>query len=118
MSVTGDIHHIFPKAYLQANGYNDKNLYNQVANYAYLDTNVNISVGKKGPNEYFSEALAGCEKKQTIGNITEESEFWENLDANCIPREIINMTYTDYLDFLKLRRTLMANKIRKYYESL
>ena len=118
VSVTGDVHHIFPKAYLQANGYNDKNIYNQVANYAYLDTNVNISVGKKGPKEYFSEALAGCEKKQTIGNITEESEFWENLDANCIPREILNMTYIDYLDFLKLRRMLMANKIRKYYESL
>lgn len=118
VAVTGDVHHIFPKAYLQANGYNDKNLYNQVANYAYLDTGVNISVGKKEPKEYFSEALAGCGGTQTIGTITDEEEFWSNLDANCIPREVVNMTYADYTVFLQKRRIMMAHKIRDYYQSL
>ena len=118
VAVAGDIHHIFPKKYLQENGYNDKNLYNQVANYAYLDTGVNISVGKKEPREYFSKALAGCSGEQTVGTITNEAEFWENLDTNCIPRNVVNMTYADYEDFLRTRRLLMAKKIRKYYEAL
>ena len=118
VAVTGDVHHIFPKKYLQDNGYNDKNFYNQVANYAYLDTGVNISVGKKEPKEDFSEALVGCGGAQTIGTITNEAEFWANLDANCIPHEVVNMTYADYMEFLKRRRVMMAKKIRKYYESL
>ena len=118
VNVTGDVHHIFPKKYLQDNGYNDKNFYNQVANYAYLDTCVNISVGKKEPKNYFSDALAGCSGSQTIGTITNVAEFWENLDANCIPHEVINMTYADYTVFLKQRRAMMAQKIRKYYEAL
>ena len=116
--VTGDVHHIFPKKYLQDNGFNDKNYYNQVANYAYLDTGVNIAVGKKEPGEYFSEALQGCSGSQTIGTITDVNEFWKNLDANCIPHDVVNMTYADYLEFLKQRRLLMAKKIRKYYEML
>ena len=106
----------FPKKYLQDNGFNDKNFYNQVANYAYLDTGVNISVGKKEPKEYFSEVLAGCSGSQKIGTIVNEAEFWANLDANCIPHEIV--TYADYTEFLKKRRVMMAQKIRKYYESL
>ena len=47
VAVTGDVHHIFPKEYLRQNGYEDKSKYNQVANYTYLDTGVNISIGKK-----------------------------------------------------------------------
>ena len=119
VSITGDVHHIFPKKYLQNNGLNDKNLYNQVANYAYLDTGVNISVGKKEPKVYFSEALSGCKGlPQTIGTIVDEAEFWKNLEINCIPREIVNMTYENYKDFLQNRRVMMAAKIKKYYYSL
>lgn len=119
VAVTGDVHHIFPKKYLQENGFNDKNLYNQVANYAYLDTGVNISIGKKEPKDYFSCALSGCKgEAQTVGTITDESEFWANLETNCIPHDVVSMTYADYTDFLKQRREMMAKKIRKYYESL
>ena len=96
----------------------DKNFYNQVANYAYLDTGVNISIGKKEPKEYFSEALTGCSGTQTVGTINDETELWANLEANCIPHEVVNMTYVDYMDFLRRRRTMMAQKIRKYYDML
>ena len=118
VAVTGDVHHIFPKKYLQDNGYNDKNLYNQVANYAYLDTVVNIAVGKKEPKEYFSEAFEGCDGNQTIGTITNKDDLWEILATNCIPQEVVNMTYENYMDFLRKRRVLMAQKIRDYYEAL
>ncbi len=118
VAVTGDVHHIFPKKYLQDHGYNDKNFYNQVANYTYLDTVVNIAIGKKEPKEYFSEALKGCDGNQTIGTITDKADFWENLSTNCIPREVVNMTYENYVDFLKKRRVMMAQKIHNYYKAL
>ena len=119
VNVMGDVHHIFPKKYLQDNGFNDKNFYNQVANYAYLDTGVNISIGKKEPKDYFSGALSGCKDgPQVVGTIIDENDFWANLDENCIPHEIVNMTYANYVEFLKKRRILMAQKIRRYYEAL
>ncbi|WP_026765532.1 GmrSD restriction endonuclease domain-containing protein [Selenomonas ruminantium] len=119
ITVAGDVHHIFPKEYLKQNGYNDKSLYNQVANYTYLDTTVNIAVGKKAPSDYFNQALSQCgTDKLTCGTIAEESVFWENLDANCIPHRITTMTSSDYPEFLKERRVLMAKKIRDYYEKL
>lgn len=119
ITIAGDVHHIFPKEYLKKSGYDDKAIYNQVANYTYLDTVVNIAIGKKAPDDYFSQALAQCgTEKMEIGTITNENIFWKNLDENSIPREIVKMTAKNYADFLKLRRTLMAKKIRQYYDSL
>lgn len=119
VSVAGDVHHIFPKEYLKKNGFADRSLYNQVANYTFLDTTVNISIGKKAPNDYFSAALAQCkEGKMVIGTITDEKEFWSNLTVNCIPHTIINMTATDYPAFLAERRKQMARRIKDYYYAL
>ena len=114
----GDVHHIFPREYLKKHGI-DRYAYNQVANYAYLDTGVNISIGAKAPNDYFSVALQQCKTGvMKIGTITDEQEFWDNLQANCIPREIVNMTVSDYQQFLHARRVMMAKKIKEYYYSL
>lgn len=118
IEIAGDVHHIFPKEYLKANGY-EKNLYNQEGNYAYLDTQVNKSIGKKAPCEYFAEALKQCETKEvTCGSITNLNELKENLKMNCIPFEVCNMNHSDYTSFLEQRRRLMAEKIKKYYYSL
>ena len=115
----GDVHHIFPKEYLKKSGITDKSAYNQVANYAYLDTGVNISISDKAPSDYFSIALHQCETKEMrIGTITNDAEFWENLSENCIPAEIIHMTAADYQQFLQERRAMMAMKIKEYYYSL
>lgn len=111
ISVQGDVHHIFPKEYLRDNGIKDKSIYNQVANYAYLDKAVNISIGKKAPNEYFSEAKRQCLTGEiTVGTIVDDKSYQENLKINCIPNGIESMTYSDYQDFLKERRKLMAKK--------
>lgn len=118
IEIAGDVHHIFPKEYLRANGY-EKNKYNQDANYAYLDTQVNKSIGKKSPCEYFGEALKQCETKQmTCGSITDLNVLKENLKMNCIPFDVCSMTHDDYEDFLIQRRKLMALKIKQYYYSL
>ncbi len=118
IDISGDVHHIFPKEYLKSNGFS-KNLYNQDANYAYLDTQVNKSIGKKAPCEYFAEAFKQCETKEiTCGSITDIDILKANLSANCIPIEACNMTYADYESFLEKRRELMAKKIKDFYYSL
>ncbi len=118
IDISGDVHHIFPKEYLKSNGFS-KNLYNQDANYAYLDTQVNKSIGKKAPCEYFAEAFKQCETKEiTCGSITDIDILKANLSANCIPIEACNMTYADYESFLEKRRELMAKKIKHFYYSL
>lgn len=117
--VMGDVHHIFPKEYLKKNGYNDRSQYNQVANYAYLDTVVNILIGDKAPNDYFSVAFNQCETGNIlIGTITDKVKLKENLSVNCIPDSIVEMTAADYPEFLKQRRLMMAKKIKNYYNSL
>jgi len=114
----GDVHHIFPKKYLVENGF-DRTQYNQTANYAYLDTPVNISIGKKAPKDYFSVALAQCgQETAESGSILNEKDLRANLALNCIPEDIFEMDYTRYDEFLAKRRSLMAQKIRKYYENL
>jgi hypothetical protein len=116
---TGDVHHIFPKEYLKKEGITEKARYNQVANYVYLDTNVNISIGMKSPSEYFKAALEQCSNgKPAVGTIVDEESFWENLKVNCIPENIINMSSKDYSEFLQRRRAFMAKKIKDYYNSL
>lgn len=118
IEVSGDVHHIFPKEYLKSNGFS-KNLYNQDANYAYLDTQVNKSIGEKAPCEYLAEALKQCETKNiTCGSITDIDVLKTNLAINCVPFEACKMTNNDYEDFLEKRRSLMAKKIKNYYYSL
>lgn len=114
----GDVHHIFPKQYLKDNGF-EKNQYNQEANYAYLDRPVNVSIGKQAPIDYFRVAREQCETKTVkCGSITDIEELKHNLEANCVPEEVLDMDHTRYAEFLEKRRTLMAEKIRKYYYSL
>jgi len=118
IETAGDVHHIFPKEYLKNKGVG-RNLYNQNANYAYLDTQVNKSIGMKAPNEYFGQAIEQC-RTQIVkcGSITDAEMLKQNMAANCIPIEICEMDYTDYETFLVNRRKLMAKKIKDYYYSL
>lgn len=118
INLGGDVHHVFPKQYLINNHY-AKNQYNQDGNYAYLDRPVNESIGKKAPKEYFNIALKQCQTKiAECGSIIDEAQLQKNLLDNCIPEGVFNMSHEDYSTFLEQRRFLMAQKIKKYYESL
>lgn len=115
----GDIHHIFPKAYLRKAVDAPQRLYNQVANYTYLEKRINIAIGEKRPGEYFSQARDAIKSGVGyFGDIADENALFSNLEANCIPEGIFEMGAEDYEDFLAQRRVLMAQKIRNYYESL
>jgi hypothetical protein len=119
MVVIGDVHHIFPKQYLIKHGLDSKSKYNQIANYTYLDTQVNKSVSDEAPNSYFKKAFSQCETKIiSYGNIIDEEVMRQNLKQNCIPEKIVEMTADDYESFLVERRKLMAQKIKKYYYKL
>ncbi|MBR5238772.1 MAG: DUF262 domain-containing protein [Paludibacteraceae bacterium] len=115
IALGGDIHHIFPKKYLINNNF-PKNLYNQNANYVYLDRPVNESIGMKAPNIYFSLALEQCITKIVkCGSILEKETLLQNLKINCIPESVFTMDYTNYNSFLNERRVLMAQKIKDFY---
>ena len=119
ISILGDVHHIFPKKYLTANGIKNKSEYNQIANYTYLDTQVNKDISDDAPCDYFSKAIAACQSGESAyGNINNYEELLENLRQNCIPIEIASMTHIDYREFLQRRRELMADKIHNYYDSI
>lgn len=114
----GDIHHIFPRAYLKANGLAQSE-YNQIANYVYMQSEINIKIGNRSPQAYFAE-LASQANGGTIkyGNITDAVSLKHSLQQNAIPEQIADMSVTDYREFLEQRRRLMAQKIRLYYEAL
>lgn len=113
----GDIHHIFPKKYLQNNGKNNRNEYNQVANYVYIQSENNIKISDKNPKEYFNEILrdvtAGASRLTSLDN---EEDLYKNLSENAIPSSIFEMDVSNYEVFLEERRKLMSKKIKDYFE--
>jgi hypothetical protein len=118
ISLRGDIHHLFPKDYLKKQGL-DRSKYNQIANYVYMQSEINIKVGNKPPKEYFELIRNQINQSdKQLSGINTEIDLIENLKMNCVPSEILEMDIGDYDNFLSLRRKLMAEKIRHYYFSL
>jgi hypothetical protein len=121
VKIKGDIHHIFPKNYLQKEGL-VRSDYNQIANFVYLQQEVNIKIGDKPPKQYFNRAMDQCNDKSlsdgSIGEITGKTTLMKNLEENAIPTDIFKMDINNYDKFLKKRRKLMAKKIEDYYKSL
>lgn len=114
----GDIHHIFPKDYLKKQGMT-RGEYNQIANYVYMQSEINIKVANKSPNIYFNEIKGKCERGEMIySGISSIEDLRTNLKANCISEDIFEMDIDRYDEFLVQRRRLMAQKIKNYYLSL
>ena len=114
----GDIHHLFPKNYLTKHSIPQAQ-YNQIANYVFLQQEINIKIGDKAPDAYMKEVYEQCCTKQPVyGCITDEDELRRNLTQNCIPDGFESMSIGDYDRFLEERRKLMAQKIHNYYFSL
>ncbi|MCY7345551.1 MAG: DUF262 domain-containing protein [Pyrinomonadaceae bacterium] len=118
IELRGDIHHLFPRDYLKKNGL-DRGKYNQIANYVYMQSEINIKVGNKPPKDYFELINAQIlDNHNLVSGISSHQELLENLQANCVPSEIMEMSFDDYSEFLSLRRKLMAAKMKDYYFSL
>ncbi len=118
ISLRGDIHHLFPKDYLKKNGL-DKSRYNQIANYVYMQSEINIKVGNKPPKDYFNIVISQLETNDLqVSGISTKEQLYDNLKMNCVPIDILEMNIDDYNEFLTQRRKLMAQKIKEYYHSL
>lgn len=119
ISQRGDIHHVFPKKYLQKNGINNRKDYNQIANYAYTQSEINIKIKDTAPCEYMrlidSQVNGG---DLAYGGIDNPEDLKKNLKENCIPEGFEEMSVQNYADFLEARRTLMAQCIRDFYKKL
>ena len=114
----GDIHHLFPKSYLIKNGI-PQAMYNQIANYVFLQQEINIKISNDSPAEYMKEVFEQTETKVPVyGAITDINELKDNLRQNCVPVGFEKMTISDYSSFLEKRRVMMAQKIKEYYFSL
>lgn len=115
----GDIHHIFPKNYLQKNGHNNRGEYNQIANFAMLQTEINIQIRDRSPLEYMRLVYQQCNGEENrFGAIDNIEDLKKNMMENCIPIGFESMTESDYESFLLERRKLMARKICLYFNSL
>ena len=118
ISHRGDIHHIFPRNYLKSNGLK-RGQYNQIGNYVYMQSEINIKIGNKAPNIYFNEIKEQCNGAATkYGAINDLEQLHDNFRANCIPESVYDMDINNYDEFLLQRRELMALKIKDYYNSL
>jgi len=114
----GDVHHIFPHGYLKKCGLT-KGKYNQITNYVYMQSEINIRIGNKAPKVYFSELQEQVNSgEMRYGGIDTQNLLTRNLNMNCIPKGIYAMDIDNYEDFLEQRRALMSKKIRQYYFSL
>ena len=113
-----DVHHLYPRNYLKGQGLN-RGRYNQIANYALAQSEINIAIGDKAPAVYFKALAEQCQGgKRKYGGITDLDELKANLAENCIPELILNGEPQDYDAFLETRRMLMGAKLKRYFHSL
>ena len=100
-----DKHHIFPKNYLAKIGYDDDRDRNQIANFTYLDYTTNIDISDKPPIEYVFEY------RKKLG----EEGYELACEQNALPKNFENLSYPE---FLRQRRMLMAQIVKKAYKEL
>ncbi len=97
-------HHLFPKAFLKAQGYTDAKI-NQMANYAFIDWKDNMDILDDAPSIYYPIV---CEGRS-------EEEILRMEEENALPHGWEQMPYED---FLVERRKLMSAKIKCAFEIL
>jgi len=113
-----DVHHLYPRNHLKGQGLN-RGRYNQIANYALTQTEINIAIGDKAPAVYFNQVVEQCRGGQKkYGGMTDMVELKANLAESCIPESMVLGNVLDYDSFLEDRRKLMAAKLKTYFQSL
>ena len=99
---TLQVHHIFPKAQLYAQGYNKAEV-NALANFTFLTQDTNLKVSNRLPEEY----LAAYASKHPGA-----------LESHWIPMDRELWKLENYLDFLAARRELLAQAANDFLDSL
>ena len=113
-----DVHHVYPRNYLRKQGLT-RGQYNQIANFVLAQSEINIAIGDKPPEQYFAELAKqanGEEKK--YGGITDLANLRANLTMHCLPESLLDGAVPSYEDFLEQRRRLMAQKVKAWFQAL
>lgn len=98
-------HHLFPRAWQEAQGETDLKVINQMANYALLEWPENIAISDNPPNAYVPQL------QQRFS-----AEDWQRMhELHALPA---NWEALNYQEFLVARRQLMAGIIRRGFEGL
>jgi len=98
-------HHLFPKAFLAAQGISEVRETNQIANYALVEWNDNIAISDEAPISYYpkyAQRFSPDELKSMV--------YW-----HALPASWEGMSYSA---FLEKRRELLAQVIRDGYKKL
>lgn len=120
LAFQGDRHHLYPRNYLKKKGLT-RGRYNQIANLAVTQSEINICIGDDPPKKYFPTLISKCEgKNDACGSIKNKNQLRENLNVHCIPfiDELLGGKQPEYGAFLRERRKLMALKIKNWFEKL
>ncbi len=113
-----DLHHVFPRNHLKKKGL-QRGRYNQIANFVLAQSEINIAIGDTAPEVYFEELAEQCSGgKKKYGGITDIKEMRANLRMNCLPEPLLKGKVPSYDEFLQQRRTLMAQKIKTWFDGL
>ena len=114
----GDKHHVFPRKHLQLQGVS-RGRYNQIANFVIAQSEINIAIGDKAPEEYFRELREQVHGgRRRYGGIVDEPTLCKNFAGNCVPATMLDDSPPGYDAFLTERRRLMAIKIKDWFEVL
>lgn len=97
-----ELHHVFPKARLQAHGYAQPDR-NALANFCFLTQDTNLAIGMRPPADYLTEFEARNPGVLASQWIPDDPELW-HLDR--------------YPDFLDARRRLLAAAANAFLGSL
>src|SRR5690606_32377456 len=98
-------HHLFPRAWLEAQGESDLKVINQIANFALLEWPENIAISDAPPGDYVPKLR---------GRFSPDD--WQRMhELHALPENWESMAYPD---FLAARRRLMAGIIRRGFETL
>lgn len=93
--------HLFPRSYLEKHGVSGTRLVNQIANYSYVEWPENIEISDSAPADYWPRYSA---------------QFSTNdLFHHALPDDWHSMAYDEFLD---QRRKLIAQVVRKGFDSI
>ena len=102
-----EMHHLFPKAWLQANGVEDRRRINQVANLADVNWHDNSVAGRENPAKYVPRLREALKI---------DDDRWGRMCAeHALP---LGWESMDYATFLEKRRNRMAEIIRIAFRKL
>jgi hypothetical protein len=98
-------HHLFPRAWLEREGEEDRKIINQMANYALLEWPDNIDISDTPPTQYVPKIRErfSAEEWQRMQELHALPDGWERMA---------------YADFLVERRKRMADIVRHGFETL